>query len=222
MIEKAANLLRDCEQNLRKLLADAAGQGDYAAVLRITDWAKGLSALVAEGRSIEGSIQLPGAASPRNFSSTAGHGAGTMSVASAAAAAGALAGTSAARSRSPARDYPRFFRRGDELVKVGWSKKDRREYAHRAPRRAVDAVGAVVRVVGARRKLFNGDALLPLKDPADGSIIPGYQAYVALAWLTQLGLLKQHGRRGGYSLTAEKQIDNAVAGAWGELVEWRV
>ncbi len=38
--------------------------------------------------------------------------------------------------RRPADDYPRFFRRGDELVKVGWSKKDRREYNHRARARS--------------------------------------------------------------------------------------
>jgi hypothetical protein len=209
MIEKAAHLLHDCEQSLRKLLADAAGQGDYAAVLKITDWAKALSALVAEGRS----IQQPGSAPPRNASGTAAH-------RPAAPPVPASVGL-ARQTRPPPGEYPRFFRRGDELVKVGWSKKDRREYAHRAPRCAVDAVAAVVRVVGARRKLFNGDALLPLKDPADGSVIPGYQAYVALAWLTQLGVLKQHGRRGGYSLTADKQIESAVTAAWQELVEWR-
>jgi len=28
--------------------------------------------------------------------------------------------------------YPRFERHGDKLVKVAWSKKDRREYEHRA------------------------------------------------------------------------------------------
>jgi hypothetical protein len=201
MNRKAIQLLDECEQGLRGLVAEAAGLGDYGSVQRIADIAKAVSALAAEGRGEQSSSapvpQVP-SASPRHT----GPG-------------------SAERRRTPPADYPRFFRRGDELVKVGWSKKDRREYNHRAPRAAVDAVAASVRHVGAKGKVFNGDALLPLKDLIDGTAIPDYQAYVALAWLKHLGVVTQEGKRSGYTLTPDKSVDSTITAAWPELAEWR-
>ena len=196
-------LLHDCEQGLRKLVADAAGEGDYSGVQRIADLAKAIAALGAEGRA----IPSPPPASPTTVP--------------AAPTAPRPSQSIGRRSRSPVEPYPRFLRRGDELVKVGWSKKDRKEYHHRAPRKAVDAVAAAVRQVGARGKRFNGDALLPLKDPTDGTPVPDYQAYVGLAWLKHLGLVKQIGRRAGYTLVPDRQIDGTITTAWPELAEWR-
>jgi hypothetical protein len=123
--------------------------------------------------------------------------------------------------RKPAAEYPRFFRRGNELVKVGWSKKDRREYNHRAAREVVAAVAAAVRQAGARGRLFNGDALLPLKDPANGTNIPSYQVYVTLAWLVRLGALKQAGPRTGYTLIESKPPEATATAVWPELPEWQ-
>ena len=125
------------------------------------------------------------------------------------------------KARPPADAYPKFYRRGDELVKVGWSKKDRKEYNHRASRDAVDAVAASIRQVGMKGKLFKGDALLQLESPTDGSHIPNYQVYVALAWLRRLGVVKQHGLRAGYTVALEKQINSTITAAWPELPEWR-
>jgi hypothetical protein len=105
-------------------------------------------------------------------------------------------------------------------MKVGWSKKERKEYNHRAPREAVDALAVAVRQIGAKGRLFNGDALLPLKDQG-GSVVPDYQAYVALAWLKHLGLVEQRGRRAGYTLVPSKQIDSTITAAWPQLAEWR-
>lgn len=202
MNAKAIELLEKCEQGLRGLVAEAAGQGDYAAVQRIADLAKAVGALVAEVRPDSAAItHTPHPVSvplPRN-----------------------PAPAPAERRRAAPTDYPRFFRRGDELVKVGWSKKDRREYNHRAPRAAVDAIAAGIRQVGTKGKVFNGDALLPLKDLTDGTAIPDYQGYVALAWLKHLGVVTQEGKRSGYTLTPDKSIDSTITSAWPELAEWR-
>jgi hypothetical protein len=207
---EAIRLLEGCEQNLRRLVAEAAAEGDYAGVMRITNWAKAIAALGDEARS--GSPE--GNHVPRAAVGASSNGA--------VASRGAAAGSPAAGRRGPrADDYPKFFRRGDELVKVGWSKKERKEYAHRAPRRAVDAVAAAVKQVGSRGKLFNGDALIPLKDPSDGTPLPDYQVYVSLAWLTKLGVLEQRGRRAGYALVPQRQIDSTITVGWPALAEWR-
>jgi hypothetical protein len=118
-------------------------------------------------------------------------------------------------------DYPKFFRRGKELVKVGWSKTDRDEYIHRSPRRVVDALVGAIKQLGTRGKLFTSEDFLPLKDPDDGSDFPPYQGYLAMVWLKQLGLVEQHGRRGGYSLVRDRSIDSTITTAWEELTDWR-
>jgi len=206
---EAVRLLENCEGGLRKLVAEAAGEGDYHSVQQIADLAKAIAALAAEGRSAPKPIAMPSA----NMDSKNGTISHSASV--------ATTKVGMRKARPSVDEYPKFFRRGDELVKVGWSKKDRKEYNHRAPRGAVDAAAAAVRQIGAKGKMFNGDMLLPLKDPTTGSAVPDYQAYVALAWLKHLGVVEQHGRRSGYSLIPEKQIDSAITVAWPELSEWR-
>jgi len=203
----AMRLLDECEQGLRKLVAESANEGDYVGVHRIAGLAKGIAALAKEGRAMiltdersdsaaQTARAINGTAPP--FATTAGR-----------------------KPRAVADAYPKFFRRGDELVKVGWSKKERKEYNHRAPRSAVDAVALALKQVGAKGKLFNGDALLPLKNLADSGVVPDYQAYVALAFLRFIGVVEQHGRRGGYTLGADKPIESTITAAWPELAEWR-
>lgn len=195
---EAIRKLGDCENELRRLTAEAANEGDYVSVLRITELARVLAAMVSEG----------GSSSPKPVVTTP-------------PAPLAEEPPGRRKLRSKADEYPQFYRRGDELVKVGWSKKDRKEYNHRAARRAIDAVTAAVRQIGAKGRMFTGDKLLPLKDATDGSRIADYQAYVALAWLKHLGIVDQHGRKSGYTLVSDKQIESIVTAAWPELAEWR-
>jgi len=102
-------------------------------------------------------------------------------------------------------------RRGDELVKIGWSKSDRKEYQHRAAHDLLVALRQALLDAGKRRKLFTMDAL---DRQLSSSGAPGYQAYVWLAWIRAAGLVKQHGRQ-GYSVvklaTFEKDVDQAFA-----------
>lgn len=208
---EALRKVEACESDIRKLLADAATQGDYATVLRIADLAKALAALAAEGRGASAAAPMSVATAPRT---------GRPGRDDNRATSAPPPGTSR-KSRLPAETYPKFFRRGDDLVKVAWSKTDRREYNHRAPRCAIDAVVAAVRHLGANGRIFTGDKLLPLKDPADGARLADYQAYVALAWLRHLGIVEQHGRKSGYTLVPDKQIDSIITAAWPGLTEWR-
>jgi hypothetical protein len=203
-LKECIQVLQECEQKLRKLAAQALEEGDYPSVFRITDSAVAVAALAAEGNNEQPTpIALPRA------SSDSGNGSHEQS------------GTLGRVPKPSADEYPMFFRRGDELVKVGWSKKERKEYSHRAPRRVIDAVAAAVRQVGAKGRLFNGDALLPLKEQPSGATVPDYQAYLSLAWLKHLGIVQQRGRRAGYTLVPSKQIETTITSAWPELSDWR-
>lgn len=191
---RAVELLKQCEAELRKLAADALVEGDDSNSERIADWARTLKAMAAgsNGTPVTGlPVLVPSGSNLRR------------------------------RPRPSPDEYPKFFRRGDELVKVGWSRTERKEYYHRAPRAAIDALVAVVQQIGARGKIFTSDDFLPLKDSADGSDFPAYQPYVAMAWLKQLGLVHQHGRRGGYSLVRDRATESTVGDAWADLPEWR-
>lgn len=111
-------------------------------------------------------------------------------------------------------DYPKFFREGDTLVKVGWSKSERDEYEHKSPKRVVDAlIAQLVRVAEPGRR-FVMDKVLPLRDPDSGAELPTYQPYLALAFLRHAGLVEQHGRS-GYSIPKPRTLVDDAAGAWG-------
>lgn len=109
-------------------------------------------------------------------------------------------------------DYPRFEREGDKLVKIGWSKKDRREYEHRAPRDAVFGLAERLSTTVKPGSVFTMDAEMPFRD-ASGAEMPSYQAYLALAWLREIGMVEQRGKD-GYSLTNGHLDLSSVGMAW--------
>ena len=98
-------------------------------------------------------------------------------------------------------------------------KKIERNITIASPQRAVDAVANALRTVGMRGKPIK--SVVAAKDATDGNILPDYQAYVALAWLKALRVVDQRGRRAGYTLVPEKNIESTVTAAWPELPEWR-
>jgi hypothetical protein len=114
--------------------------------------------------------------------------------------------------------YPRFVRRGDQLVKIGWSKREKSEYEHKAPRQTALALARAAAESGKDGRIFQINALLPLRDPTDGNDIPDYQVYLVIAWWRSAGILDQHGRQ-GYSIPDASQIYQAVESAWTKLLE---
>lgn len=121
----------------------------------------------------------------------------------------------ATRSR---RGYPRFERDGDKLVKVGWSKKSREEYEHRAPRKAVEAFTDYLSSKVKLGQAFLIEDLLPVNDGADGEL-PSYQVYLTLAWLRDLGVVKKLGRE-GYAI--QKDMANGGLSELWERTEARL
>ncbi len=193
--------LTHCEEELRKFAAEAAAEGDYDMLARLGSTARAISE-IARGQSgpAVSNSSTPAANAPQPE--------GRELSVSDASTPRSRTGRAAA-----SRGYPRFVRRGDELVKIGWSRSDRREYQHRAGHGVLVALRQALLDSSKRRKLFTMEALeRQLGNGANA--VPGYQGYVWLAWLRSAGLVKQHGRQ-GYSLikpaTFEKDVERVFA-----------
>lgn len=109
------------------------------------------------------------------------------------------------------KEYPQFVRESGELVKIGWSKKNREEYEHRAKPSVREAVVGRIGELGPEG-LFQVDDIDPVAD-SSGSEVPSYQIYVCLAWLRWTGLVIKHGRQ-GYSVAEPRRFPKAAAEAW--------
>jgi hypothetical protein len=112
--------------------------------------------------------------------------------------------------------YPKFFREGDMLVKVGWSRTEKTEYEHKCPVRILWSLVRLLEKSHAGGKRFTMNELLPLVDSVDGTEVPMYQAYLCLAWLRSAGIVVQHGRQ-GYSLAGQGDLVTAAESQWSQL-----
>ena len=123
------------------------------------------------------------------------------------------------KARKKASPYPKFFREGNALLKVGPSKKGKAEYEHRAPLEAALAVAARVAQVASKASRFTVDDLGEVRVAEGAEPVSGCQIYLCIAWFRRAGLIVQHGRR-GYSLPiTSAKFPAKVRSAWGELRE---
>ncbi len=199
--------LQACEAVLRRLVAEAAAAGDYDAVVTLTRWASGIRHLGTPSAPAPESVRSPGAASQ-------GPALRRPDLRTPVHARRSQRGTRAVS--PPSNVYPRFVRRGSELVKVGWSKRSRTEYEHRASRQVVNRTVELLAKAASGDELLRIETLLPPVG-AQGNI-PVYQVYVVLAWLRAEGLVKQHGRQ-GYSIADPRALGTQVDDRWQALLE---
>jgi hypothetical protein len=179
-------VLREAELAIRKLSSDAIGEGQYETASRLIGLSVRLAGLVSE--SAAGGVT---------------HGL-------------AVAGQERAQPVNGGgvrKEYPLFERRGQELVKVGWSKTDGAEYEHGAPWVLVEAIVERLDGIGGMKRCFESGTLLAVGEALSA---PAYQVYVVLAWLRNLGLVEANGRK-GYFLPAGRQLGAAVQAKWLEL-----
>jgi hypothetical protein len=181
---QAAAIVKRAEGEIRELLLRAASEGDYEHVAVLAEWAQRLRQLTEQAGTAKGTT-------------------------------GALSGINGHADKSKAKkaDYPRFHRERNELVKIGWSKKQKAEYRHKAPKAVVLLVAQALQQKGAGGERFTFEELLPFRDRGTGADVPSYQAYLALAWLRHENLIVQHGRQ-GYSLPANNNLMDAVEDRW--------
>jgi len=112
--------------------------------------------------------------------------------------------------------YPKFMRCGDDVVRVGWSRRLKTDYRHRAPLRLALPLARDVAELATDGRVVPSDDFFPLHDPEDAAEAPTYQAYLVLGWLVHLGMLEKHGRR-GYTMADAGNLDGRIDAAWQEL-----
>lgn len=201
-------ILRDAERRLRDLVGQAATSGEYDSVVQITEVAKAVGALA----------ELPVCTSGSPSVKAGLRGADAIPQPARCQSGRLTDYTSKPNTRRKKGKgvYPRFYRQNDSLVKVAWSKRERNEYEHKAPWRVVEGLAAALTRKGANGKLFTSEDILPLSDPSDGSEVPSYQAYLALAWMRAEQLVVQHGRR-GYTVPSASKLPDTVSARFAAL-----
>lgn len=197
-VNRATELLRKTEEKLRSLVSEATNVGDYASVLTIAAWARTVNQLTKSALRRE-----PTAVTPTQSSQK-------------------LTGTTRAVTRNHSsrhsQNYPRFFRQGNQLVRIGWSKREKKEYRHKAPHSILKLLANAMAEKGKDGRVFSTEELLPLQESAEAGQVPNYQAYAGISFLKQIGLIDQHGRQ-GYSIPRMSEFKNAVEGIWEKLPE---
>ncbi len=102
------------------------------------------------------------------------------------------------------------------LVKVGWSKKSREEYEHKAPREVVDGMLDAIEGWGGSGA-FSVEELGVVRG-VGGEAAPSYQVYLVLGWLRDIGVLHRRGRA-NYELAIGCVDRGAVEQAWDAMRE---
>ena len=109
--------------------------------------------------------------------------------------------------------YPLFFRDDSRLIKVGWSKKNKDEYAHRVPKDVVLAFAEHLDRSVDAGAVFEIESLFPVSTKS-GKQAPSYQIYVVVAWFRDADVIDKKGRDGYVVLDKSK-----LRGGFNELWE---
>lgn len=204
ILDKAASCLGKCEASLRDLAGEALVAADYAAVRHLTELAEAIAGMRGPLHTADGTAE----ATPEKDPDSAGD--------TSSSSAMKVAGRNIATRGKSRKRYPKFFRRGDKLVKVGWSKKGRKEYEHKAPRSVVEALIERLRANGKADRILRIDELPAILDAATQEEVPSYQVYLALAWLRHSGAVEKRGRD-GYIIRPARLTDAALDADWERL-----
>jgi hypothetical protein len=195
-LDRGSNLLQETEAKLRGLVSEAAASGDYASVVQITSWARTLSELVSRKPATKVNGAVPAPRSAQN---------------------GAKGPKQLSLSKRGQRSYPLFFRQDDQIVRIAWSKREKKEYRHKAGYGILKVLAKSMVDKGSDGRVFATEQFLPVRD-AQGVEVPNYQAYVGIALFKQAGLIDQHGRQ-GYSIPRLADFKDAVEAVWKKLPE---
>ena len=194
--DESCKVIVAAETSLRSLAEKALADRSYADVAHIASLADALREL---SQRADGGVDLPQAARPNRSPASLGR----------------VNRPATPRSKTRARasrGYPRFERDGEKLVKIGWSKKGREEYEHRAPRKAMEAFVEYLSSRAREGEAISVDDVLLVRNGA-GDQLPSYQVYLALAWLRELGAIKKVGRE-GYFLQGDMITNGGLDELW--------
>jgi len=183
-------VLKDAEKRVRRVIADAAEDGDYGLVEEARSVAVGIQSLLAgmgdggrgtraSGRSGRTHLSPERLAEPRSAK---------RGIAEKKPSGGKAAKTKA---------YPRFELTDKALVRFGWSKKRREEYSHRVPKPVFDEIVALLDSMSSSETgPVMAEAVIERLQERTEDGVPNYQVYAVLAFLRREGVIRQQGRDG--------------------------
>jgi hypothetical protein len=197
-IARAEAVLESCDAELRKITEAALAEGDYDAVMLLTKTLKEL-AVVRSGPH-------NGPFKPKLD---------TIDVTQDDASQSATKSRADPSAKKAVDRYPRFRRDDMQLVKIGWSKKTRSEYEHRAPFTVVRSVTENLAGRMGDGRISRVEDLAPMTAEG-GSVTPSYQTYLSIAWLRSEGLVNRVGRK-GYTNSAPDELVERAERRWAEM-----
>jgi len=93
--------------------------------------------------------------------------------------------------------YPKFEVKNGALFRIGWSKKERREYTHKVSKQIFyQTVEEMGRLAQGRAGPFMAEKIIEQVNNSESETIPSYQIYVVIGLLRKLDCIKQIGREG--------------------------
>lgn len=197
-VQDARQVIADAETSLRRLIEEAMREQRYADVAEVARLADALARVCAtqlHDRELGKPQLVPNLLTEDAARSTPSR-------------------RAAPARRKPA--FPRFERDSDTLVKVGWSKKNRTSYQHRAPKETVFAFLRHVSASVKPEQVFAVEDLMPVPDFAQGGEVPAYRVYLALAWLRNVHVIEKKGRN-GYVFNHSAASSDEIQKHWEEL-----
>lgn len=200
-VNEAYTVLLKAEEDIQEVMRRALSEQCYGDVAQIAALAEDFKSLL-QSEHVEGNQQNRPKSNQRNASSSRGR----------THRKPVMHRTSHAKER-----YPKFERDGEKLIKIGWSKKEKKIYEHRAPKEAVICFHKQMTNKKDPNTTFTMDEILPVPD-TNGGEVPSYQAYLALAWLRDCGVVRRKGRDG--YIYSERSIDEeSIKELWTALPE---
>jgi hypothetical protein len=197
-------MIADLDGAARREIATAAGEGRFDELAVLAPMAKDIAALASRWPcdappSPAASGQIESRAKPTPQTSLR------------------IEASGPASSKLRKRDYPQFLRERLDLVKLGWSPREKGPYEHRVPKPAVDAVSSAVAAKGKAGHRFTMDEILKaLTSSKTVEAVPSYQTYAVVSWLKWAGMVLQHGRQ-GYTIVRPQTFSTSIETAWQSL-----
>jgi hypothetical protein len=187
-------ILKKAEEELREAIAEAARAGDYRAVDLGRSVAVGVQELCekvsGKRQASEKSTEEDTETEERKRHRKIGK-------------------------RNKPEGLPRIEIRKGSLFRIGWSRKQKREYEHKVPRVSFDTIVNTMSALAREGKgPFMAEAVLEKISATKEDMIPAYQVYVVLAALREWKLITQVGRE-GYNIPPD--VAEKAQNMWTEL-----
>ena len=203
-MERAVELVRATELEVRAIATASLQRGDYADGVGVAALAERLGALAAGGADGKGDEPPP--LYVRGESHTAS---GQPILAEVESPARVRRATRSNKTTAS------FARQGDALVRVGKRRGGKGDYRHRIPLSIAERLAMYAGGWQRTGRLLTSEDF-QAHAASDGEAVPIYQVYGVLKWFTALGVLRRHGRR-GYSVTDPEKVVAAVRRARAKL-----